>query len=77
MNGLEFISLEDCGEIHERIAMIQNNFLEEGYYKIPDDIDYLSVKMRELILEFGYANEELWMICLEACEACGMKKRVA
>jgi len=73
--GLEFLNEEDSGLIHEHITAIQNNFLEEGYYKIPDDIDYISVKMRELILEFGYAHESLDTICREACLACGMKMK--
>ena len=75
ITGLEILNEEDSGLIHEHITAIQNNFLEEGYYKIPDDIDYLFVKIRELILEFGYANEPLEKICREACLAGGMKKK--
>ena len=58
MTGLEFIEIDDNGEIYECITKIQIDFVSEGYMKIPD-VEYLSEKMRDLILGEGYGDVDI------------------
>jgi hypothetical protein len=70
--GMDFLSIEDSGELYERISEIQRKFLAEGFCKIPD-IESLSIKMEELIYDSGYRDLEIYYICLEASKILGMK----
>jgi hypothetical protein len=72
MTGLEFIEIDDNGEIYECITRIQIEFVSEGYMKIPD-VEYLSEKMRDLILGEGYGDVDIEDIAKESAEILGMR----
>ena len=74
MTGLEFIEIDDNGEIYECITRIQIDFVSEGYMKIPD-VDYLCDKMRDLVLCEGYGDVSIEDIAKEAAQILGMRLR--
>jgi len=74
ITGLEFIEIDDNGEIYECITKIQIDFVSEGYMKIPD-VEYLSEKMRDLVLSEGYGAVDIEEIAKESAQILGMKKK--
>ena len=74
MTGLSFIAIDDNGEIYECITKIQIDFVSEGYMKIPD-VEYLSEKMRDLILGEGYGDVDIEEIAKESAKILGMRLR--
>ena len=72
MTGLEFIEIDDHGELEECITRIQIDFVSEGYMKIPD-VDYLCDKMRDLVLAEGYGSVDIEEIAKEAAQLLGMR----
>jgi hypothetical protein len=74
MTGLEFINIDDNGELEEILRSIQIDFVAEKFCKIPDT-DSLYSKMEDLILSFGYGDVDINDIAREAAEILGMKKK--
>ena len=73
-NGLEFLENTDNGELYECITKIQIDFVSEGFCKIPD-VEYLSEKMRDLVLCEGYGDVEIEEIAKESAQLLGMRLR--
>ena len=74
MTGLQFIEIDDHGELEECITRIQIDFVSEGYMKIPD-VDYLCDKMRDLVLAEGHGDVNIEDIAKESAQILGMKKK--
>jgi hypothetical protein len=74
MTGLEFIDIEDNGEIFEIISGLQRKYLASGHMRIPA-VEEVSDRMIELILSCGYADISVETIFFESAQILGMKKK--